>query len=177
LLLLTTPYVLGIDDSPDKNLLRQVAARRETLEGTLSNFTGARARGWLFHPADGNDDILIVRPKTKLTSIAATYTRVLGAEVEDLAGPRIELGTGTWLRHPLLGAGSLYQVVLDSWRVTAAWAGTAVRVGSATSTRLPSCSTTTNTICQRSAAAPKNSATAAHPVYHASAIGRQPEDP
>jgi hypothetical protein len=122
-MLLTTPYVLGIDDSPGKNLLRQVAARRETLEGTLSNFTGARARGWLFHPADGNDDILIVRPKTKLTSIAATYTRVLGAEVEDLAGPRIELGTGTWLGHPLLGAGSPYQVVLDSWRVTAAWAG------------------------------------------------------
>jgi hypothetical protein len=115
-MLLTTPYVLGIDDSPGKNLLRQVAARSETLERTLSNFTGDRVRGWLFHPADGNDDILIVRPKTKLTSIASTYTRVLRAEVEGLAEPRIDLGTGAWLRHPLLGAGSPYQIVLDSWR-------------------------------------------------------------
>jgi hypothetical protein len=51
-----------------------------------------------------------------------------------------------------------------------------VRVGSATRTRPPSCSTTTSTICQRSAAAPSDSATTAPPACHASVIRRGPED-
>ena len=40
---LTIPDVLGVDESPDKNLLRQIAVRGGTLDGTLSTFTRVRS--------------------------------------------------------------------------------------------------------------------------------------
>jgi len=112
---LTIPYVLGVDESPAKNLLRQIAARGGTFEGTLSKFTRDHLRGWLFQLPDPGDSILIVPPKTKLERIPATYTQVLGVEIADVAG-RVDLSAADWLRHPQLGTGTAHQVVLDSWR-------------------------------------------------------------
>src|ERR1700688_819611 len=111
----TIPYVLGVDESPAKNLLRQIAAPVGTFEGTISNFRRDRLRGWLFQPTDAGDSILIVTPKTQLERIPATYTRVLGVDIADVA-ERVDLSAAEWLRHPQLGTDTAHQVVLDSWR-------------------------------------------------------------
>jgi superfamily II DNA or RNA helicase len=113
---LTIPHVLGIDESPGDNLLRQISVRGRAVAGTLSNFTRDRLRGWLFQPPDASDHILIVPPKTKMERVPDTYTRVLGAAIDDIAAQSADLAAGAWLRHPQLGNGAAYQHVLDSWR-------------------------------------------------------------
>lgn len=112
---LTVPYVLGVDESPDKNRLRQIAERSRTIEGTLSRFMTDRLRGWLFQPPAA-DNILIVPPRTKPARLPAGYTRVLCAPTPEIAPERIDLTAGTWLRHPRLATHTAHQVVLDSWR-------------------------------------------------------------
>ena len=47
---LETPYVLAVDDSPAKNLLRQVAVPSAKLDGTLTPFTAPRIQSWFFQP-------------------------------------------------------------------------------------------------------------------------------
>ena len=42
---LKTPYVLAVNDSPAKNLLRQVAVPSAKLDGTLTPFTAAKIQG------------------------------------------------------------------------------------------------------------------------------------
>src|SRR5262245_59524828 len=99
---LTIPYVLAVDESPAKNVFQQIAARAGTFEGTLSNFTSTRLRGWLFHPADGGDEILIVPSKTTPARIPVAYTKVLRAEIDDGVAQRVDLAAADWLRHPQL---------------------------------------------------------------------------
>lgn len=111
---LMIPYVLGVDDSPDKNSIRQIAARGGTFEGTLSTFRRDRLRGWLFQPTDAEDSILIVPPSTKLDRIPATYTRVLGARLAGIS-ECVDLLAAEWLRHPQLGEYVGHDVVRDSW--------------------------------------------------------------
>lgn len=111
---LTIPYVLGVDDSPDKNSIRRIAARGGTFEGTLSTFRRDRLRGWLFQPHDADDSILIVPPKTKLDRLPATYTRVLAARLDEVS-ERVDLSAADWVRHPKLGTHIAHGVVRDSW--------------------------------------------------------------
>ena len=113
---LTIPSVLGVDDSPAKNLVQQITAPRRRIEGTLSPFTRDRLRGWLFQPADATEEVLIVPPKTKPNRIPATYRKVFAAEIPDVGVPEIELAAAMWLRHPQLGTDAEHQAVIDSWR-------------------------------------------------------------
>ena len=113
---LTIPAVLGVDNSPGKNLVRQIAAPRRTIEGTLSTFTRERLRGWLFHSGDATEGLLIVPPKTKSDRIPVTYAKVLRAEIPDVSAQEIDLAAAIWVRHPQLGTGAAHQAVLDSWR-------------------------------------------------------------
>ncbi len=113
---LTIPSVLGVDDSPAKNLVQQITAARRRVEGTLSPFTRDRLRGWLFQPADATEEVLVVPPKTKPNRIPATYRKVFAAEIPDVGVPEIELAAAMWLRHPQLGTGAGHQAVIDSWR-------------------------------------------------------------
>jgi superfamily II DNA or RNA helicase len=115
-MLLTIPYVLGVDESPGRNLLRQIAARGGAFQGTLSNFTINHLRGWLFQSADAHDQVVIVPPKTKPARIPAAYTKVLCAEIADITVQHVDLSAADWLRHPRLGTHATQQVVLDSWR-------------------------------------------------------------
>ena len=115
-MLLITPYVLGMNDSPQGNLLRQIAERGGTHEGTLSTFSRDRLRGWLFQPADGASAILIVPAKTKVSGIPSSYTKVLRADVADATALQLDLASAEWLRHPRIGSASAHDVVLDSWR-------------------------------------------------------------
>jgi superfamily II DNA or RNA helicase len=111
---LTIPYVLGLDDSPDKNSIRRIAAHSGTFEGSLSTFKRDRLRGWLFQPPDAVGTILIVPPKTKLDRIPATYTRVLVARLDEVT-ECVDLSAADWLRHPQLGMYIAHDVVRDSW--------------------------------------------------------------
>jgi superfamily II DNA or RNA helicase len=112
---LSLPYVLGVDESPAKNMLRQIAEGARTVNGTLSNFTTDRLRGWLFEPAGLGDKILVVPPTTKPARVPAGYARVLCAEIHDTAAQRIDLTGADWLRHPKLGTRTEHEDVLDSW--------------------------------------------------------------
>ena len=113
---LSLPYVLGVDESPTKNRLRQIAHGSRTVEGTLSNFKMDRLRGWLFEPSGVGDKILIVPNKTKPARLPIGYARVLCAEIPDSAAPQIDLTAAEWMRHPDLGAHVEHEGVLDSWR-------------------------------------------------------------
>ena len=115
-MLLSTPPVFGIDESPLRNSLRQIASPAATAEGTLSSFTGGRVRGWLFQPtADGQGEILVVPQQVKLARIPTAYAKVIRAEVDDVAAHHVDIKEATWLRHPKLGVPSTHQTVLDSW--------------------------------------------------------------
>lgn len=48
-MLLTTPYVLGIDESPQRNQLRQIAVPVQAIEGTLVTFTRDRVSATFGH--------------------------------------------------------------------------------------------------------------------------------
>ena len=111
----TLPYVLGVQESPGKNLLRQVVAGGDTVEGALARFTRDRVRGWLFQPQTGAN-VLIVRPKTKLDGVPPAYTRVLRGEVADVEVEQRDLSKAEWLRHERLGVRVPREVVLDSWQ-------------------------------------------------------------
>ena len=115
-MLLTTPYVLGVDQSPHRNQLRQIAVPVQAVEGTLVTFTRDRVTGWLFQPAVGNESVLIIPTKKKLDRVPDTYSRVLLATVDNAAGPSLDLSpTATWLRHPQLGIAASHEQVRDSW--------------------------------------------------------------
>lgn len=113
---LTVPEVLGVNEAPQKNPLQQIAAPSATLEGVLTNFTNGRLHGWLFQPADGGDEILIVPTSTKPARIPAASTRVLRADVSEVGAERVDLTEGEWARHQQLGTVAVRQTVLDSWR-------------------------------------------------------------
>jgi superfamily II DNA or RNA helicase len=115
-MLLTVPEVLGVDEAPNQNTLRQIAARRETLEGSLSTFTSGRLHGWLFQPGGGGAEILIVPVNVKVATIPASHGRVLRANIPSVDAESVDLRAGQWARHPRLGAATAYQTVLDSWR-------------------------------------------------------------
>ena len=78
---LETPYVLAVDDSPAKNLLRQVAVPSAKLDGTLTPFTAPRIQGWFFQPLGSTETILIVPPKTKPSRVPNNHARVIEATV------------------------------------------------------------------------------------------------
>jgi superfamily II DNA or RNA helicase len=115
-MLLRLPYVLGVNESPAKNLLRQVAEGAKRIEGSLSNFTTERVRGWLFEPAEGGDKILIVPRKTKRARLPVGYARILGADIHDARAQETDLTEPDWLRHPRLGTHIEREAVLDTWR-------------------------------------------------------------
>ena len=71
-MLLTTPYVLGIDQSPHRNQLRQIAVPVQAVEGTLVTFTRDRVTGWLFQPTVGHEPVLIIPTKKKLDRVPDT---------------------------------------------------------------------------------------------------------
>jgi hypothetical protein len=118
---LKTPYVLAVDESPSKNLLKQIAASTEKLDGTLVPFTADKVQGWLFRPGVGAETILVVPPKTKVAKVPNNHARVIAAHIADAAAAFVDLTDGTWLRHPQLGDGGArneaqeHQKVLDSW--------------------------------------------------------------
>lgn len=115
-MLLSTPPVFGIEESPLRNILRQIAVAGETVEGRLSNFNRDRVPGWLFQPTNpGDDEILIVSQQVKPARIPALYAKVIRAEVANVAAGHVDLAEASWLRHPRLGVPSPYQTVLDSW--------------------------------------------------------------
>src|SRR5687768_6874988 len=103
-MLLTTPYVLGIDESPHRNQLRQIAVPVQAVEGTLVTFTRNRVTGWLFQPTVGDERVLIIPTRKKLDGVPDTYPRVLLATVDNAGAPNLDLSVAaTWLRHPQLG--------------------------------------------------------------------------
>ena len=118
---LETPYVLAVDDSPAKNLLRQVAVPSAKLDGTLTPFTAAKIQGWLFQPLGSTETILIVPPKTKPAKVPNNHARVIAATVTNGPETLVDVTEGTWLRHPQLGDGQprkeaqKHKKVLDSW--------------------------------------------------------------
>lgn len=118
---LKTPFVLAVDIAPAKNLLRQIAAPIENVEGRLIPFRSERFQGWLFKPSAGADTILVVPPKMKLERVPLGYPRVIRAAVVDVAAAHVDLTGGTWLRHPQLPNSRArdeeheHQRVLDSW--------------------------------------------------------------
>src|SRR5262245_11868511 len=115
-MLLTTPYVLGIDQSPHRNQLRQVAVPAQAIEGTLVRFTRDRVAGWLFQPAVGDESVLIIPTKKKLNRVPDIYSRVLLATVDNVTAPSLDLSaTATWLRHPQLGLAATHEQIRDSW--------------------------------------------------------------
>ena len=112
---LTSPYILGVDLSPQHNQLRQIAVPAVTSEGTLVTFTRDRVTGWLFQPAEGDQTVLIVPSRKKLDRIPDTYPRVLLSTIDNVAAPSVNLSSAVWLRHPRLGMAAAHQQVLDSW--------------------------------------------------------------
>ena len=100
-----TPYVLAVDDSPAKNLLRQVAVPSAKIHGTLTPFTAAKIQGWLFQPLGSTETILIVPPKTKPAKVPHNHARVIAATVTNGTEALVDVTEGTWLRHPQLGDG------------------------------------------------------------------------
>ena len=118
---LETPYVLAVDDSPAKNLLRQVGVPRAKLDGTLTPFTAPRIQGWFFQPVGSTEAILIVPPKTKPERVPNNHARVIEATVTNGTEDLVDVTEGTWLRHPQLGDGQPrkdaqeHKKVLDSW--------------------------------------------------------------
>ena len=118
---LETPYVLAVDDSPAKNLLRQVAVPSAKLDGTLTPFKTPRIQGWFFQPLASTDTILIVPPKTKPARVPNNHARVIEATVTNGTEALVDVTEGTWLRHPQLGDGQPrndaqeHKKVLDSW--------------------------------------------------------------
>jgi superfamily II DNA or RNA helicase len=118
---LKLPYVLGIDDSPAKNTLRQIAVPAVKSEGTLVPLTTDKLKGWLFQPAVGTEGILIVPPKTPIAKVPGHYERVIAVTVVNVGTDLADATAGTWLRHPQLGkavAGdpANHTKVLDSWK-------------------------------------------------------------
>lgn len=119
---LKTPFVLAIDDSPKRNLIRQVAELSANRDGNLTSFDAQRVRGWLFEPAAGAETILIVPLRTKLANVPTTHVRVIAATVADGTAALVDVANGTWLRHPQLGVGEYrdeareHKKVLDSWK-------------------------------------------------------------
>ena len=115
-MLLTTPYVLGIDESPHRNQRRQLAVPVQAVEGTLVTFTRNRVTGWLFQPTVGDECVLIIPTKKRLDRVPDTYPRVLLATVDNAGAPNLDLSpTATWLRHPQLGIAASHKQVRDSW--------------------------------------------------------------
>ena len=114
---LTVPHVLGRDDSPLGNPRRHVAVLRAEVEGTLSSYSRDRDRlkGWLFTPSDGTNPILIVGPENKPRTIPATYSAVFRGSIQDGRAASIDVSSGEWLRHPLLGSARDHADVLASW--------------------------------------------------------------
>src|SRR5688572_10304080 len=121
-MVLTTPHVLAVDESPAKNLLQQIAVPSAKLDGALAPFTAHKVQGWLFQPAAGAETILVVPPKTKLSKVPNNHGRVIAADIADSAAALVDVSEGKWLRHPLLGDGQArnevqeHQKVLDSWK-------------------------------------------------------------
>ena len=99
-MLLTIPQVMGVDESLDGNLLRRIAAPSREIRGQFSRFHRDRLNGWLFQPADDDERVLIVPPKTQLGRVPDSYERVLMARVGALTD-RLDLTAAVWVRHPL----------------------------------------------------------------------------
>ena len=119
---LKTPWILAVDDSPKKNLLRQVAAPSLQRLGTLTPFKTEKIQGWLFKPAIGAESILIVPQRTKVTKVPQNHLRVIAADVPDGAADFVDVTAGTWIRHPRLGKdqprdeAQEHTKVLQSWK-------------------------------------------------------------
>jgi superfamily II DNA or RNA helicase len=115
-MLITFPPVLAIDRQVLRSPLRQVAEASEAIEGALANFVHNRTRGFLFQPADGRDNILII---TTGRQIPDGYARVLQGTV-DPQHQAADLSRAPWIRHPALPRGELDAVaecpaIVNSW--------------------------------------------------------------
>ncbi|HNP31327.1 MAG TPA: DEAD/DEAH box helicase family protein [Nitrospirales bacterium] len=102
------------------NPIRQIAELRIDREGSLPTFTRERMRGFLFRPADGNDEILIVSNKKQIPD---GYPRIIQAAV-NVEGEYVDISSGLWLKHPLLHS---HSDMMDREReirhVLASWVG------------------------------------------------------
>src|SRR5580692_5599197 len=97
-MLVTFPAVFGIEYSLKGNPARQIAMDKFQREGMLAPFTRGRLGGFIFQPAAGDEEVLIVPPEAK--RLPDGHLRILRATVGPNADA-LDLSNGTWLRHPL----------------------------------------------------------------------------
>ena len=113
------PNAFAIDEFIAGNRIRQVAELAAEREGILPSFANESARGYLFRPTDGGDDVLLIPQARRIPN---GYQRVIRAVV-DTGAQRIDLSAETWLRHPSHasaaipgGRAAVIQSVHESWR-------------------------------------------------------------
>src|SRR4030042_6432418 len=114
------PNVLLIDESRAKNPLRQVGELGLPREGARATFTHRRLEGFIFQPAVGSEEILII-PKSR--QIPEGHVRIIQATIDAAAGAA-DLSDGFWLRHPLLnGCPGVTDRETEIQKVLESWAG------------------------------------------------------
>jgi superfamily II DNA or RNA helicase len=120
---LKTPLVLTVDETPKKNLLRQVAVPAAVRDGKLSRFTEGAIRGWLFAPDQGTETILILEPGASIAGVPTKHKRVIAADVASGGTRAQDLSAGKWLRHPAMGTGNGRKEAEAHARVLSSWEG------------------------------------------------------
>ena len=117
-MIINLPNVLLIDESRAKNPIRQVGELGFPLEGALTTFTRGHLEGFIFQPAGGSEEVLII-PKSR--QLPEGHVRIIRATIDAEAGAA-DLSNRFWLRHPLIedrpGATDRemeIQQVLESW--------------------------------------------------------------
>ncbi|OGP59816.1 MAG: hypothetical protein A2162_01495 [Deltaproteobacteria bacterium RBG_13_52_11b] len=119
-MIITFPNVLLIDESRAKNPIRQVGELGLPREGALATFTHRRLEGFIFQPAVGSEEILII-PKSR--QIPEGHVRIIQATIDAAAGAA-DLSDGFWLRHPLLnGCPGVTDRETEIQKVLESWAG------------------------------------------------------
>lgn len=112
------PSILAVNESIVGNSIQQIAESGCEREGSLPTFTRGRIIGFLFRPAEGNDEILII---SKTKQIPDGYPRIIQATV-NAERASVDISDGLWLKHPLINSSSdmrdrerEIQQVLASW--------------------------------------------------------------
>ncbi|MDR4484114.1 MAG: DEAD/DEAH box helicase family protein [Nitrospirales bacterium] len=112
------PSILAVNESIVGNTIQQIAESGCEREGSLPTFTRGRIIGFLFRPAEDNDEILII---SKTKQIPDGYPRIIQATV-NAERASVDISDGLWVKHPLINSSSdmrdrerEIQQVLASW--------------------------------------------------------------